>query len=222
MSLELTPPILYLITSGKTTAKTTPNSPEFSDILRLLESAVAANIPLVQLREKSLTARALYELTSKAAAITRDTSTRLLVNDRFDVALGAGADGVQLTSQSMAADVVRSICGPEFLIGVSTHSLSEARMARERSANFVVYGPVFETESKKSYGAPQGLSKLQEVSSSLSGFPVIAIGGIQIDNVAACLRSGAQGVAAISMLNDMERLSSVVETIQTIWVTKEN
>ena len=222
MSLELTPPIIYLISSGKTTAKTTPNSHEFSDILRLVESAVAANVSLIQIREKSLTARVLYELTSSAAIITRNSATRLLVNDRFDVALGAGADGVHLTSRSMEADVVRLICGPEFLIGVSTHSLSEARIARDGRADFVLFGPVFETESKRTYGAPQGLLKLQEVCSSLRGFPVIAIGGIQVDRVADCLRAGAEGFGAISMLSDTQKIPSVVKTIRKIWAAKEN
>jgi thiamine-phosphate pyrophosphorylase len=222
MPPQLTLPIIYLITNGKTTAKTTPNSHEFSNLLRLVEYAVAAKVSVIQIREKSLTARVLYELTSRAVAITRNSATRLLVNDRFDVALGAGADGVHLTSRSMAADVVRSICGPEFLIGVSTHSLSEARIACAECADFVVFGPVFETESKRTYGEPQGLLRLQEVCSSLSGFPVIGIGGIQIDNVADCLRAGAEGVAAISMLSDTERLPLLVETIRTIWLTKEN
>ena len=149
MPLDLLLPITYLITSGQTTSKTTPNSLEFSTILRLVEAAVASNISLVQLREKNLSARVLYELTWNAVAITRNSSTRLLVNDRFDIAMGAHADGVQMTSQSMSPDVVRKNCGPEFLIGASTHSFSEALLARDRGADFVVFGPVFETGRSK-------------------------------------------------------------------------
>ena len=102
----------------------------------------------------------LYELTERAVEITRGSDTRLLVNDRSDIARAAGADGVHLTSQSLPADVVRKIYGPEFLIGVSTHSLDEARAARAGGADFVVFGPVFETESKREFGAPQGLNRL--------------------------------------------------------------
>jgi len=213
MSLDLPSPISYLITSGETTSKTTPKSAEFSTILRLVEAAVASNISLVQLREKDLTARVLYQLTSSAVAITRNSLTRLLVNDRFDIALGALADGVHLTSGSISPDVVRRSCGPELLIGNSTHSLSEVLLARDRGADFVVFGPVFETGSKRAFGAPQGLVKLREVSSALNGFPVIAIGGVKIENLRECFQSGASGVAAISLFSDAAKLKSVVDEI---------
>src|SRR5688500_20324907 len=102
-----------------------------------MEAAVAAAVPLVQIREKSLSARVLYELTIRATAIARGSTTRLLVNDRFDIARVAGADGVHLTSRSLPARVVRSICGEDFLIGVSTHSLQTALDARADGADFV-------------------------------------------------------------------------------------
>jgi thiamine-phosphate pyrophosphorylase len=131
--------------------------------------------------------------------ITRGSRTRLLVNDRVDIALAAGADGVHLTSQSLPADVVRNICGPDFLIGVSTHSLAEARAARAAGADFVVFGPIFDTESKRAFGEPQGLDKLREVASELGEFPVLAIGGITRENFAACIEAGASGIAGISL-----------------------
>lgn len=201
MPLDLPRPINYPITSGTT-------------ILQLVEAAVAANVPLFQIREKTLSARALYELTARAAEITRGSNTRLLVNDRSDVARTAGADGVHLTTQSLPADVVRKTFGPEFLIGVSTHSLEEARAAQAGGADFVVFGPVFE---KRDFGAPQGLDKLAEVTSALPGFPVVAIGGITLDNVPVCFEAGASGVAAIRLLNDADRMSSVVEAIRNVY-----
>ena len=214
MPLHQTSRIIYLITSGRTTSKTTPNSDEFSEILRLVESAVGLRVPLIQLREKSLSARVLYELTTSAVAITQGSETRLLVNDRFDIAKAARADGVHLTSQSLPVEVVRTNCGSEFLIGISTHSLTEARPAQDRGADFVVFGPVFETESKQTYGEPQGTQRLKEVCSSLSGFPVIAIGGIKLENAGECLQAGAAGVAAISLFNDPETLPSVVAALR--------
>jgi thiamine-phosphate pyrophosphorylase len=141
----------------------------------------------------------------------------LLVNDRSDIARTAGADGVHLTSQSLPADVVRNIYGPEFLIGVSTHSLEEARAAQAGGADFAVFGPVFETESKLAFGAPQGLNRLSEVTSELRGFPVVAIGGITLENAGACFKVGANGVAAIRLLNDAERMSSIVEAIRSVY-----
>lgn len=195
-------PIIYPITSGATTAQTTANDPQFVSILRLVETSVAAKIPLVQIREKTLRARVLFELVVRAVEIVRGSETRLLVNDRSDIARAGGADGVHLTAQSLPADVVRGIYGPEFVIGVSTHSLEEARIARIKGADFVVFGPVFETESKRAFGAPQGLEKLREVCSELREFPVIAIGGITLHNANACLEAGASGIAGISLFNE--------------------
>jgi len=146
-----------------------------------------------------LSARALYELTARAVEITRGSNTRLLVNDRVDIARAAGADGVHLTARSLPADVVRKICGPDFVIGVSTHSLAEARAARDAGADFLVFGPIFETESKRAFGEPQGLVKLRDVTHELAEFPVLAIGGITHENSDACIAAGASGIAGISL-----------------------
>jgi thiamine-phosphate pyrophosphorylase len=159
----------------------------------------------------------LYEVTERAVEITRGSDTRLLVNDRSDIARAAGADGVHLTTRSLRAEVVRKIYGPEFLIGVSTHSLDEARAARVGGAHFVVFGPIFETESKREFGEPQGLKRLEEVTRELRGFPVVAIGGITVENVRACFEAGASGVAAIRLLNDAERMASIVEAIRSVY-----
>ena len=199
--MSLPVPIIYPITSGKTSPH------DFSEILRLVRAAVDAEVPLFQIREKSLPARVLYDLVARATEITHGSRTRLFVNDRSDIARAAGADGVHLTTQSLPADVVRSLFGAEFLIGVSTHSLEEARAARAGGADFVVFGPVFETESKRAYGEPQGLSKLAEVTRALGEFPVVAIGGITLDNVDGCFQAGARGIAAIRFLNDIENLT---------------
>src|SRR5689334_12131181 len=201
MPLKFPLPIIYPITSGKTT-------PE--DILRLVRAAVDAEVPLFQIREKSLSARVLFELVARAAKLTSGSKTRLLVNDRSDIARAAGADGVHLTAQSLPVEVVRKTCGAEFLIGASTHSLAEARAASEAGADFVVFGPVFETESKRVYGPPQGLDKLREVTRDLGEFPVLAIGGITLENVEDCFEAGASGVAAIRLLNDAENLENLV------------
>ena len=201
MPLELPLPIIYVITSGATTAKTTSEAPEFSNILQFVAAAAAAEVPLVQIREKSLSARVLYELTTRAVALTRNSRTRLLVNDRFDIARAAGAAGVHLTERSLPAKIVRRICGEDFLIGVSTHSLETALKARAEGADIVVFGPVFETESKRAFGPPQGLEKLREVTAALKGFPVLAIGGVDLENVDECFHAGASGMAAIRLFN---------------------
>ncbi|HSE30417.1 MAG TPA: thiamine phosphate synthase [Pyrinomonadaceae bacterium] len=222
MPLNLPKPIIYLITSGATTIQTTPDSSDFSQLLLLIKTAVAAEIPLLQIREKALSTRVLYDLTGRALEISRGTSTRILVNDRLDVALAAGAAGVQLTSQSLPANVVRGATPDNFLIGVSIHSVTEATDAESGGADFVVFGPVFETESKRKFGPPQGLTKLADVATAVSGLPVIAIGGIAVENVRECLDHGAAGIAAITLLNDSNNLATTVSKIQRLGATKTN
>ena len=176
--------------------------------------AVAARIDLVQIREKNLSASVLYQLATSAAGITKGSATKLLINDRSDVAAAAGADGVHLTTASLPTAVVRQAFGEGFLIGVSTHSLEEANVARHGGADFVVFGPVFATASKSEYGAALGLTSLARVSSELSPFPVLALGGVKIGKVAACMRAGARGIAAIRMLQQADQLADIADEIR--------
>jgi thiamine-phosphate pyrophosphorylase len=196
------------------TARTTPATKDFSNVLHLLQAAVTAGIDLVQIREKNLSASVLYQLSASAARVTRGSATKLLINDRSDTAAAAGADGVHLTTHSLPTDVVRRTFGDEFLIGVSTHSAREASVARRSGADFVVFGPVFETPAKEKYGEPQGLKRLETITSDLAPFPVLALGGITIARVPDCIQAGAQGIAAIRMLNDATQLDRIVSEIR--------
>jgi thiamine-phosphate pyrophosphorylase len=214
MPFDLHRPLIYLITSGETTAHTTPATEDFSRILKLVRAAVVARIDLVQIREKNLSASVLYQLSASAAGITQGSSTKLLINDRSDIASAAGADGVHLTTSSLPTDVVRQTFGAGFLIGVSTHSLQEVSRARQSGADFVVFGPVFDTASKKQYGDALGLTSLGRISSELSPFPVLALGGVTIENVAKCTQAGARGIAAIRMLQQPDRLADVADEIR--------
>jgi thiamine-phosphate pyrophosphorylase len=214
MQFSLSKPILYLITRGATTEQTTPDTPEFAGILNQVSAAVAAGVDLVQIREKELTTRVLVELVTAAAKLTRGTNTRLLVNDRADVAAGVGADGVHLTTRSLDAATVRQTFGDKLLIGASTHALSEGRAARDQGADFIVFGPVFATESKIRFGAPVGLQKLSEVVRDLREFPVLALGGISLQNAADCLMAGAVGIAGISIFDLPQGIKAVTEQIR--------
>jgi len=217
MPLPLKPPVLYLITNGETTPATTPASKTFTQILELIEAAVKADISLIQLREKNLNARVLYELTVQAARLVKDTNTQLLVNDRSDIARSGGADGVHLASSSIDAGTIRRIFGPDFLIGVSTHSEAEAQAARDANADFAVYGPIFRTASKQMYGDPVGTARLRQTVSSVRPFPLLALGGISLENVEECFRAGAAGIAAISLFADPARLGDVVTRIREMF-----
>jgi thiamine-phosphate pyrophosphorylase len=180
-----------------------------------VRAAVVAQIDLVQIREKKLTASVLYQVASSAAGITKGSATKLLINDRSDIAAAAGADGVHLTTSSLPTAMVRQSFGDRFLIGVSTHSLEEARRARQGGADFAVFGPVFDTASKKGFGEPPGLTGLARVCSELSPFPILALGGVMIGNVAECIRAGARGVAAIRMLQQPAQLADVAAEIRS-------
>ena len=180
----------------------------------LIETAVAARLSLIQLREKNLSASALYELTRRAAVLTAQSSTRLLVNDRADIAMAAGADGVHLTSHSLETGVVRATFGEEFLIGVSTHSIEEARRARDGGADFAVYGPIFETPAKSALGLPLGVDNLREAALALNPFCLIALGGITPENAALSFEAGAIGVAAIRTFSDPKHLNETVRAIR--------
>jgi thiamine-phosphate pyrophosphorylase len=214
MPLNPSRPILYLITRGATTKATTADAPEFAQILNQISRAVAAGIDLIQIREKQMTPRALFELVTEAAKLTRVSTTNLLVNDRADIAAGAGADGVHLTSQSLDAATIRRTFGADFLIGASTHSLDEGRAARDQGANFVVYGPVFETNSKRAFGLAKGVGDLSEVVRALGDFPVLALGGITLSNAADCLAGGAAGIAGISLFDKPGSFAKLCDTIR--------
>ena len=193
-------PAIYLITGGEATAF---NFAEKSaEILRLIEKAVESKISLIQIREKQLPAKLVFELALEAAKITAQCETKLIVNDRADIALAANADGVHLTSGSLPTEIIRQNFPENFIIGVSTHSLAEAESAKMLGADFVTFSPIFKTPSKAKYGEPQGLKKLLEVSNKLDPFPVIALGGIDETNFSQVLENGARGFAGIRFLNN--------------------
>lgn len=161
----------------------------------------------IQIREKDMDGRALVELARFAVREASAASARVLINDRLDVALAANAAGVHLGEQSLPLEVVadwrRSAGRPDFMIGVSTHSLEAARAAERGGADYVFFGPVFATPSKAEYGAPQGIARLREVCAAVT-IPVLAIGGVTYENMFVCLEAGAAGVAAIRWFQNLE------------------
>lgn len=171
---------------------------------------------MVQIRERDLTGRNLYLLAQAVADRLRGRQVALTINDRVDIAACAGA-GVHLTTRSLSAEVVRRDFGPDILIGVSTHNEAEAEAAKRGGADFIVFGPIFETASKAQYGEPVGIEALREVSAR-SHIPVIALGGIKQSNFREALDAGAAGVAGISMFVDAyagKNVSQLVATIKT-------
>ena len=190
-----------------------------ASLLFHIQEAVRAGLDLVQIREKDLPARELLELVGAAvAAVGRGESgaTRVVVNDRLDVAWAAGAQGVHLGTRSLPAQVVRGMVSSDFLVGVSCHSLPEAVAAESAGADYLVLGPVFETPSKVAFGPPLGLGTLQQVTSRVR-IPVLALGGITRERVRACREAGAAGVAGIRIFQECASLGALVAVLQALF-----
>ena len=160
-----------------------------------------AGVDLLQIREPDLSAVETIDLVRGVRSRLGESSVRLLVNDRVDVALAAGADGVHLKSDSIPTALVRRHVPAAFLVGRSVHAIDEAREAADQGADYVIFGTVFTSGSKPRGHRTAGLEALAAVSRAV-GIPVLAIGGISLNTVAAAAEAGAGGVAAIGLFFD--------------------
>jgi len=169
------------------------------DPLEVVAAAVAGGASVVQLREKRATTREFVELARALLGLLRPLGVPLIINDRVDVALAAGADGVHVGQDDMDPRDVRGLIGPDKILGLSVTGADEARTARGMPVDYLGAGPVFATATKKDAGAPQGLSGLATML-ALAEVPVVAIGAITTDNAAAVMDAGASGLAVVSAI----------------------
>jgi thiamine-phosphate pyrophosphorylase len=182
-------------------------------LINFIESAVAADVDMIQIREKDMPDRELLALTGSAVKIAAGSRTRILVNDRLDIALASGAAGVHLGGHSALPADIRRAAPPGFLIGFSTHNLQEIHIAVDGRADFVTFGPVFHTSSKAKYGPPVGIDALEEAC-KVATLPLFPLGGIKEDNYRELLGLPIAGLSSISLFQNAVDLSRIVAEIR--------
>jgi len=159
---------------------------------------ISGGASFIQLRDKSAPAGELYESVVEVMSFARERSAKIIVNDRVDIALAAGADGVHLGQDDLPASEARKILGADKIIGVSTHSIEQFRAALDLPVDYIAIGPIFATSTKEDHDPVVGLDLLREVRSIAERMPVVAIGGINLSNAVFVLEAGADSVAVIS------------------------
>ncbi len=182
------PPVVHLVTDGALVA----DLPAHLD--RVLRGLAPGRVA-VHLREKGLAGGALLALGVALVRVCRAHGQRLLVNERLDVALACGADGVHLPARAVGPAEARRLLGPGALVGVSCHSAAEVARARDGGADYASFGPVWATPSKAGYGPPLGVEPLRQA--CRLGLPLVALGGVEPALAPLAVEAGAAGVAAI-------------------------
>ena len=212
MRRDLEPPVICLVTDRRRTGPIPGDG--IAPLLGLIGSAALAGVDLIQIRESDLDDRTLEDVVRQAVALTRATTTQIIVNDRVDVALAAGAAGVHLKETSIPAERVRRLAPPRWLVGRSVHGTAEAiRVTAAGAVDYLMVGTVFETTSKAGQ-APIGPDGLAATVRAVR-VPVLAIGGVTVGNVRLVGQAGAIGLAAIAELVDAgPQLDQVVENLR--------
>jgi thiamine-phosphate pyrophosphorylase len=184
------PSLLYAIVDGEAGG---------DELVRRTEGLLHGGARLLQLRWKRAGAAAFLAAAAECGRLAGAYGARLLINDRVDVALACGADGVHLGQSDLPLAAARSLLGPGRWIGVSTHDIEQARVAAAGGADYLGFGPVFATSTKRTGYSPRGLEGLRRVRAEVT-LPVVAIGGIDFDNASEVIAAGADAVAMISAL----------------------
>jgi len=189
------------------------------DILQLIAQAVEGGVTIVQLRGKKWTSREFLEVGMKAVRLLKPKKIPLIINDEVHIALACEASGVHLGQGDMPLRFARELMGKERIIGISVSSAAEALAAEKGGSDYIGVGPVFATLSKKDIGSPLGLAGLREIRQKVK-IPILAIGGISVDNVADVIASGADGVAVISAItaatDPKKAATEIIESIGKI------
>ena len=183
--------------------------PELSNI-EIAKRVLPGGTKIVQLRGKGLSSKELLEQAREIRELTRKAGATFIVNDRADIAILSDADGVHLGQDDLPIAEARKILGREKLIGISTHNLDQALKAEQEGSDYIGFGPVFGTKTKADAEEAKGIEALKEVKKKVS-IPVIAIGGINLENLKEVIDAGADGVAVISAIVKAENIEETTK-----------
>ena len=181
---------LYFVTDSKLTKQ---------GILKDVEQVLEAGCKIIQYREKDKSSEEILKEAKQLADLCKDKDALFIVNDRLDIALAVEADGVHLGQNDLPLDLARKVLGKKKIIGTSNHSIKEAKQSESAGADYISIGPVFHTDTKKDAGLPLGLELLKQVR-AITKLPIVAIGGVNEENLEDVLQAGADSVAIISAI----------------------
>ena len=168
----------------------------------------------MQLREKQMPPKEFYDEAKAAVAVAEQFGVQLIINDRVDVALAAGAHGVHLGQDDMPPEAARKLLGPQPIIGYSTHNIEQAIHAAKLPIDYLAIGPIFTTATKSDTAPVLGLDGLRAIRQAIGDFPLVAIGGITLANARDVIEAGARSVAVISaLLADPDRITEATQTL---------
>ncbi len=183
---------------------------------RIAEEAIRGGADVVQLRDKEASGGRLYEVAVALRKLTREANVPFIVNDRLDVALAAGADGVHVGRDDLPASVVRRLLGPGRILGVSAETAEEAVAAEQDGADYVGVGPIFEARgTKEDAGEPVGLGRIAQIRSRCR-LPIVAIGGIHLENARRVREAGADAAAVISAVVAAEDIAQAARRLKLL------
>jgi thiamine-phosphate pyrophosphorylase len=185
-------PLIYPITDTELSPLSIPDQ---------VEEMAAAGARLIQIRAKSAASGKFLSDTIDALAVARRFGAKLVVNDRVDIAIAAGADGAHLGQDDLAPKHARELLGRDAIIGYSTHNLAQAVEAMSDPIDYIAIGPVFQTTTKADHDLVIGLDVVRSVRQAIGNFPLVAIGGITLEKTRSVLDAGADSVAIIGAIH---------------------
>lgn len=182
-----------------------------------VQKLIAAGAKLIQLREKHAAPKDFYDAAEAALKLARPNNVKIIINDRVDIALALKADGVHLGQDDLSPEQARKILGERAIIGFSTHNVEQAISAARMKIDYLAIGPVFSTQTKKNPDPVIGLEGLNKVRAAIGDFPLVAIGGINTNNLRQIFQAGADSAAIIhSVVSDAEKIAENYRILSSI------